>query len=88
MNMPWSVWLQLAKNKRCVTPTQPWCIQHFAEARRQHGDMWNEPPTSDQLVPPVTVEFANIRAALEWLDRTEKLTEVARLAGSSLLVLA
>ena len=29
-----------------------WCIQ-LAEARRQHGDMWNEPPTSDQLVPPV-----------------------------------
>ena len=58
-----------------------WCIQ-LAEARRQHGDMWNEPPTSDQLVPPVTVEFANIRAALEWLDRMEQLTEVARLAGS------
>jgi predicted ATPase/DNA-binding CsgD family transcriptional regulator len=58
-----------------------WCIQ-LAEERRLHGDIWSEPPVADRALPPVVVEFANIRAALEWLDHTGKLSDVARLAGS------
>jgi predicted ATPase/DNA-binding CsgD family transcriptional regulator len=58
-----------------------WCIR-LAEERRLHGDVWNEPQVADRARPPVMVEIANIRAALEWLDHTGKLSDVARLAGS------
>lgn len=57
-----------------------WCIR-LAEQRRLHGDVWNEPGGST-ATPPAVIEFGNIRAALEWLNESDNLPELARLAGS------
>jgi predicted ATPase/DNA-binding CsgD family transcriptional regulator len=59
-----------------------WCVR-LAEERRLHGDVWNEPKIPGRGIPPVETEYANVRAALEWLDKSGNLPELARLAGSA-----
>jgi predicted ATPase/DNA-binding CsgD family transcriptional regulator len=55
---------------------------HIAEERQLHGDIWNEPSSSNYAVPPVEVEYGNIRAAIAWYDESGDLRELARMAGA------
>lgn len=59
-----------------------WCVR-LAEERRISGDIWNEPPIPGRERPPVEIEIANVRAAMDWLDRSGNLPELARLVGSA-----
>ena len=63
-------------------------FSHLAEERQLHGDIWNEPKSSRHSVPPVKADYGNVRAAMAWFDDSGNFTELARMAGSCLLVLA
>ena len=57
-------------------------FSHLAEERQLHGDIWNEPKSSRHSVPPVEVDYGNVRAAMAWFDDSGNFTELARMAGT------
>ncbi|HET7055389.1 MAG TPA: hypothetical protein VFI12_02940, partial [Thermomicrobiales bacterium] len=56
-------------------------FSRVAEERQMHGDNWIEPPSAGHAVPPVEVDFANVRAAMSWYGDSGNVTELARMAG-------
>jgi predicted ATPase/DNA-binding CsgD family transcriptional regulator len=58
-----------------------WCT-HLAEDWRRYGDTRHLPEMAGKPEPPLATEYDNIRAALVWLEDTDDLAPLARLAGA------
>ena len=58
-----------------------WCTA-LAEDWRRYGDTRHLPEMAGKPEPPLATEYDNIRAALVWLEETENLAALARLAGA------